>query len=102
MRKITTEAVQAFMNGKNYTNGNTTVQSFKSNVTSDGAYTEMRLHSNKIAYQNRDGLFITLAGWNTTTTRERLNGLPGVRVNTKLGQAFLNGKKWDGEWIQVA
>ena len=101
MRKITAEAVDAFMNGRQYCNSNTTVRTFTSNVASDGAYTEMRLHDNKIAYQNRDGLFITLAGWNSNTTRERLNGLPGVRVNTRAGQAYLNGEPWSGEWVKI-
>ena len=66
------------------------------------------LHGNKIAeFQSlfpNDGnknINITLAGWNTNTTRERLNGLTGVSVNTKQGQAYLNGKAWDGEWITV-
>lgn len=101
MRKITAAACEAFTSGREYSNSNTVVKSMHSNVASDGVYTEMRLHGNKIAYQNRDGLFVTLAGWNTNTTRERLNGLPGVRVTTKLGQAYLNGEKWDGEWVRV-
>lgn len=97
MRKITKEACQAFEAGTNYKNGNTEVN--------DHGYF---LHGNKIAEHNslfknngNKSINITLAGWNTNTTRERLNGLRGVRVSTKLGQAYLNGQKWDGEWITV-
>lgn len=96
MRKITSEAVQAFKSGANYKKTNTEVNRF-------GYF----LHGNKIAEWNslfKDGnkkINITLAGWNTNTTRERLNGLPNVKVTTKLGQAYLNGKAWDGDWITV-
>ena len=98
MRKITQQAVDAFENGYTYKNSNT-------EVTADGYF----LHGHKIAEYNsifkNDGnrsINITLAGWNTNTTRERLNGLQGVRVSTKLGQAYLNGQKWDGNWITIA
>lgn len=97
MRKITKEAVEAFENGNKYSNSNTMVN--------DHGYF---LHGNKIAefesLNKNDGnrnINITLAGWNSNTTRERLNGLTGVRVTTKLGQAYLNGEKWDGNWITI-
>lgn len=97
MRKITKEAVHAFLNGTDYKNANTEV--------TRGA---LFLHGNKIAeFQSlfpADGnknINITLSGWNTNTTRERLNGLPGVKVTTKKGQAYLNGKPWNGEWITI-
>lgn len=96
MRKITQEAVSAFLEGRKYSKDNTT-------VTNEGLF----LHSNKIAeytsiYQDcGKAINITLAGWNTNTTRERLNGLPNVKVTSKKGQAYLNGEKWDGSWITV-
>jgi len=97
MRKITMEACRAFEGGYNFKSGNTRVD--------DHGYF---LHNNKIAeYQSlfkNDGnknINITLAGWNTNTTRERLNGLRGVHVTTKQGQAYLNGKEWDGEWVTI-
>lgn len=96
MRKITKEAVYAFENNQRFNKANTIVNEF-------GYF----LHGNKIAEYtslfndgNKD-INITLAGWNTNTTRERLNGLDGVRVTTKLGQAYLNGKEWDDEWITI-
>ena len=95
MRKITTAICSAFENGQALTMGNT---------HTDGQ--TLWLHGNGIARkrmagQEVDGLYITLAGWNTNTTRERLNGLDGVKVNTKQGQAYLNGKEWDGEWAKI-
>ena len=91
MRKITSEAVRAFLNGENYKNGNTM-------VTKQDYF----LHGNKIAERTESGgIRITLAGWNTNTTRERLNGLPNVKVTTKKEQVYLNGKEWDGDWITV-
>ena len=96
MRKITQEAVDAFEGGYKLSKQNMSVNEFG-----------MFLHGNKIAEftslfkdSSRD-INITLAGWNTNTTRERLNGLEGVRVSTKQGQAYLNGEKWDGEWVTI-
>ena len=90
MRKITREAVDHFNNGTSYRNGNTTV--------AKGIY---MLHGNIIAEKWEGDIYISLAGWNTNTTRERLNGLDGVQVRTKQGQAYLNGEKWDGERIKI-
>lgn len=97
MRKITQQACHAFENGENFKMANT-------EVNGQGYF----LHGNKIAefesLFTKDGnrnINITLAGWNTNTTRERLNGLSQVSITTKKGQAYLNGKPWDGEWITV-
>lgn len=97
MRKITREACVAFENGNSLHKQNMMVNEMG-----------MFLHGNKIAEHNslfkKDGnnsINITLAGWNTNTTRERLNGLQGVSVSTKKGQAYLNGEKWDGNWITI-
>ena len=79
MRKITREACEAFEAGRDYKNSNT-------EVNRGGLF----LHGHKIAEfeslftnDGNDNINITLAGWNTNTTRERLNGLRGVRVSTK-------------------
>lgn len=90
MRKITKEIVAAFMNhetkriGNSYTNG-----------------TVLYLHDNEIAWHCNGKIRISTAGWNTPTTRERLNGLPGVRVNVMRGQLYLNDRPWDGSWTDV-
>jgi hypothetical protein len=69
------------------------------NTTSTGD--ALYLFGNKIAEYREDGLWITDAGWNTTTTRDRLNGLPNVSVNNKNFQLYLNGKEWDGSWVRI-
>ncbi len=68
MRKITEKVSRAFFAGEPLTTGNT-------GVTVEGDSVRMYLHANLIAHKNRGALLITLAGWPTPTTRERLNGL---------------------------
>ena len=46
-------------------------------------------------------LYITAAGWQTVTTKERLNGFPSVNIVQKDFQWFLNGEAWNGELIKV-
>jgi hypothetical protein len=72
MRKITYDAARAFLDGKSLTIGNT---------HTDG--TNLYLFGNRIATKENlsfmprcDGkVKLTLAGWPTATTRERLNGV---------------------------
>lgn len=59
------------------------------------------LFGNKIAEWRHSELWITSAGWLTKTTKERLNGLPGVCLQKVRGRWFLNGWMWNGDWIQV-
>ena len=96
MRKITKQAATAFTNSGYFRKDNT-------EVYSDGIGTALVLHGHTIARLDKGkGLEINLCGWNTPTTRERLNGLPGVRVSTKQGQAYLNGKPIpDSGWVTV-
>ena len=64
MRKITKEITDAFFARRSRKCGNT---------RTDG--TTIWLHGNAIAQWQLGELFITLAGWDTVTTRERLNGI---------------------------
>lgn len=75
----------------------------KNEVNKERESVVLYLHGNPIARRRLDlgTLEITTAGWNTTTTKERLNGIPGVRVHTKAYQLFLNDKPWDGNWIAI-
>jgi len=66
--------------------------------------TILKLFGNRIAYRYNDPertLSITNCGWNTVTTKERLNALPDVSIQQVRGEWFLNGKKWDGKLIDV-
>jgi len=90
MRMSTAEATTAFWNYRKYHNGNTSVH-----VGDDGAI--LMLHGHVIAIKNYDGtLQVTHAGWPTMTTKERLNGLPGVGIHQEAGIWYLNGEEWDG------
>tara|TARA_R110000803_G_scaffold34094_3_gene74601 strand:+ start:1347 stop:1649 length:303 start_codon:yes stop_codon:yes gene_type:complete len=98
MRKITADAIRAFRNNQTFKQGNTQVMI--------GAGSPNRrllcLHGHVIAEMEVTGdLWINDAGWQTVTTKERLNGFPSVNIVQKNFQWFLNGKAWDGSSIQV-
>lgn len=97
MRKITKKSIEAFLNAKKFKKSNTEVRVLP-NVT------VLILFDNEIAYKYNDPqntLMITDAGWQTNTTKERLNGLPNVSIHQKNRQWYLNGEKWDGELIDI-
>lgn len=94
MRKITEESIKAFYNEQNLKFGNTTVMSY-------GSVTYLVLFGHRIAKIDGQGLFVTTAGWDTSTTRDRLNGLNGVHVRSRGGHLTLNGHPWNGEWVNV-
>jgi len=94
-RKITQESVSAFLNGRKFNKANMSVV-----VESDG--TKLRLHGNTIAIIDALGVMsISNAGWMSNTTKERLNGLPNVRINQKNWNWYLNGDEWNGSWTRV-
>ena len=68
-------------------------------------WAELYLHDNKIAEihktKRKKVLKITNAGWKTNTTKERLNGLNGVRINQRKGVWYLNDKEWNGDLITI-
>jgi len=94
MRKVTKKAIEAFLNGKNFSNSNTKVYQFM-------GQTILALHDNEIAY-NKDGkIKITNRGWFSVTTKERLNAIPNVSIYQKNYNWYLNGKIWDGNLIEI-
>ena len=72
MRKITRDAVLALRNGYHFGRDNTRVDY---NIKKDRW--EMLLHNNLIAYRTCEvyEIYIRDAGWRTSTTKERLNGI---------------------------
>jgi hypothetical protein len=96
MKKVTETIANAFAQGSKKSIGNT--------ETDGNAF---YLHGNKIAEWREDGLHMTLAGWNTATTRERLNGIAevlGLKVSftQKAFEPYLNGKLIDkNAWHNV-
>jgi hypothetical protein len=81
MRQITELMAYCFYNNVNKSLSNTTVK--------DGA---MYLFGNKIAWHENGKIYFSMCGYDTPTTRERLNGL-GVRVSQIKGDQVWNGKK---------
>ena len=97
MKKITLDAVYAFMNAEKFKRDNTEVEVLP-NVT------VLSLFGNRIAYRYNDPertLSITNCGWDTKTTKERLNAIPGVHITQKNWQWYLNGEQWDGQLVDV-
>ena len=85
MRQITRKAVEALLVGSLYKNSNTEVRD-----------QSMYLHGNKIAWFDMNGqLWISHCGYRTNTTKERLNGLPGVNIHQRNYQWYLNGEEWN-------
>ena len=103
MRKVTREVCIAFLEGRSKRVDNT---------DTDGV--SLRLHGNTIAQWRPDGLWITTAGWDTVTTRDRLKGLM-IRCEVQLlgrcittptvwrhrGQLMLGHEPWDGGWTRI-
>jgi hypothetical protein len=97
MKKITSEAVSAFMDARPFKKSNMHIE-VQPNVT------VMRLYGNPIAYKYNDPertLSISACGWLTNTTKERLNALPNVRIHQRNFQWYLNGEQWDGQLIDI-
>lgn len=91
MRKVTQEVCSAFLAGRSLSTGN-------SHTNGKSRF----LHGNEIAAVSPGGdLKICNGGWSSLTTKERLNGLPGVHVQQKAGVWYLNGREWNGAWVSV-
>ena len=103
MRKITKDAISAFMNHLPF---------YRDNTSCDG--TRLSLFGNVIAeWRPGSELWITTAGYPTMTTKERLKALPGVNVWTSNHQLYLQigdynygscrnkAQPWDGSWVRV-
>ena len=64
---------------------------------------KLKLHGNTIATIDELGvLSVSNAGWASNTTKERLNGIPGVRVHQRNWNWYLNGVEWDGSWKRIS
>ena len=75
MRKITQDAARAFKQGKKFSRDNTRVEVKKDLRFADDNVTQLYLHGHCISVQTVNSLHISLCGWPTMTTRERLNGV---------------------------
>jgi hypothetical protein len=91
MRRITFDAVNAFLNNERFKKSNT-------QVINGSIY----LHDNRIAWWEKGKVWISSCGYKTVTTKERLNGLPNVHIIQKNGEWFINGQRWDGTPICIS
>ena len=83
MRKVTEQIKQAFESRQRKSVGNT---------MTDGQ--TVWLHGNAIIKRDPDGLVRwSLAGWNTPTTRERVNGIVDAGVHQVNFEPILNGQE---------
>lgn len=89
MRTIDKNVVNAVNNRFNYKSGNTRVEV----VNNEGMKNVfVYLHDNLIYQIVNNVAFFTLAGWNTQTTRSRLQAL-GVNVTQRNFTAVFNGRE---------
>lgn len=93
MRKIEREMIAAIKAGKNRKDGNTEVCHWAAGGMEDGC--RVYLFGHRIAERQHGKWVFSLAGWNTPTTRSRLQSLlqefGGDRrgIYTKMGQAYV-------------
>jgi len=84
MRQETMKIAKAFKQGK---------KASAARTFTDGH--TVFLHGNRIAYiDDKGNLCITLAGWPTVTTRDRINGILDVFGLTRWGVAQRNHKQY--------
>ena len=93
MRKVTAQIKEAFEQGKPLKVGNT---------ETDGK--TVWLHGNAIVKRDPDGLVRwSLAGWNTPTTRERVNGIVNAGVRQFQGEPIFNGEEINSsDWFAAS
>jgi len=89
MRKIEQQMNSAVANNKNWQSGNTTVHYNEENGESI-----VRLHGNKIAVIGDDFLQIFDGGWQTVTTKSRLNALIDRFCNGVTDGVFQKDYQW--------
>lgn len=92
MRKITRDAITALLHRRSFSRSNTRVAH-----DPRSGDTTLYLFGHPIIIVLRHGTtVITTAKHPTNTTKERLNGLPGIRVYHRNHQLYLNDHPWNG------
>ena len=83
MRKIEEQMLEAIRKNRNFKCRNTEVKS-------KNGFSKVYLHGNHIATYCRRFIDFNLCGWNTPTTRSRLNAI-GVNINQRNFKPYCNG-----------
>ena len=89
MRKIESQMIAAINSSKNWQSANTSVHFNEESNTSI-----VRLHGNKIAEVTDDSMTIFDGGWQTTTTKSRLNALINEFCNSVTDGVFQKNYQW--------
>ena len=89
MRKIESQMCAAVQSNKNWTSGNTAVYFDETSGVS-----VVRLHGNKIAEVDDTSMTIFDGGWQTTTTKSRLNALIKEFCNGVTDGVFQKNFEW--------
>ena len=86
MRKIEQAMLDAMTRGQDFSRDNTTVYWYTD--ADDERYCEVRLHGNRIAeyHPSLNEMYGRDAGWQTVTTKSRLNAILDTLVGTGLYQ----------------
>jgi hypothetical protein len=88
-RKIENEMIRAINRGQDWSKDNTRVHH---DPVIDGVEVEVYLHNHLIAKRYKGGGWrFTLAGWNTRTTRSRVNALINTFVTPRAGVRTCRG-----------
>lgn len=96
MRAVTERVCKAWQQCKSKKVGNTSTDGFN-----------IYLHGNCIVRMDMNGsVYISDGGWQTPTTRERLNGVlrtMGIKAHVyqRDHALYFNGTPWDGSWLMV-
>ena len=88
MRKIETQMCQAIQSSKDWKSANTSV------VTDSDGLSHVYLHGNKIAEVGDDFLTIFDGGWQSNTTKSRLNALISEFCNAVTDGIFQKNYQW--------
>jgi hypothetical protein len=103
MRKVTELSVDAFINRKSFSSGNTLVRA-------NERYTEFVLHGNVIAIMDEDKtLKVTNCGYTSNVSKERLNGILqhfNARIYQKKFQWYIETNEDikefpSDEWVEI-
>jgi len=86
MRKIEAQMIDAFLSCRDWHNSNTEVRFFN-------GLGSIFLHGHLILEQTENSINISLCGWNTVTTRSRLNAILSVITEGRV--AFNEKRIWE-------
>lgn len=86
VRKISQDAAEAFLAGREFKRGNT-------EVSQCGSMSFLKLYDNVIAVRCTDAKCFDISTvYSSRTTLDRLNALPGVQLNVRRGMLYFFGK----------